>query len=145
MAAEPTFVDTNVLIGAGRSTSAFYGRAHAALLQARQEGRPLWLSRQILREYLAVVTRPQPSHAPLPMAAALADIDGFERDFNIAEDGSGVFGELRRLLTLTPTAGKQVHDANIAATMLDLGLKRLLTFNGADFRRFASMIEVVAP
>jgi predicted nucleic acid-binding protein len=38
-----------------------------------------------------------------------------------------------------------VHDANIVATMLAHGETRLLTFNGADFRRFASLIEVVAP
>ncbi len=41
--------------------------------------------------------------------------------------------------------GKQVHDANIVATMLAHGETRLLTFNGADFRRFSSVIEVVAP
>ena len=41
--------------------------------------------------------------------------------------------------------GKQVHDANIVATMLAHGERRLLTFNGADFRRFEPMIEVVAP
>ncbi len=38
-----------------------------------------------------------------------------------------------------------MHDANIVATMLAHGETRLLTFNGADFRRFASLIEVVAP
>ena len=41
--------------------------------------------------------------------------------------------------------GKQVHDANIAAAMLAHGESRLLTFNAADFRRFAPLIEVVAP
>ena len=42
-------------------------------------------------------------------------------------------------------AGRQVHDANIVATMLAHGDRRLLTFNGADFRRFARVIEVIAP
>ena len=37
--------------------------------------------------------------------------------------------------------GKQVHDANIVATMLAHGETRLLTFNQADFRRFAGLIE----
>jgi predicted nucleic acid-binding protein len=31
-----------------------------------------------------------------------------------------------------------VHDANIVATMEAHGLRRLLTFSEADFRRFAS-------
>ena len=42
-------------------------------------------------------------------------------------------------------SGKQVHDANIVATMLAHGEARLLTFNAADFRRFDSVIEVVVP
>ena len=31
--------------------------------------------------------------------------------------------------------GRQIHDANIIATMLAYGELRLLTFNVADFRR----------
>lgn len=41
--------------------------------------------------------------------------------------------------------GKQVHDANIVATMLAHGEARLLTFNAADFRRFVPLIEAVVP
>ena len=41
--------------------------------------------------------------------------------------------------------GKQVHDANIVATMIAHGETRLLTFNESDFRRFGSLIEVVVP
>jgi predicted nucleic acid-binding protein len=41
--------------------------------------------------------------------------------------------------------GRQVHDANIVATMLAHGERRLLTFNVADFRRFTPLVEVVTP
>jgi predicted nucleic acid-binding protein len=41
--------------------------------------------------------------------------------------------------------GKQLHDANIVATMLAHGETRILTFNAPDFRRFAPMIEVLTP
>ena len=41
--------------------------------------------------------------------------------------------------------GKQVHDANLVATMLAHGIRRLLTFNLADFQRFAGLVELVAP
>jgi predicted nucleic acid-binding protein len=40
--------------------------------------------------------------------------------------------------------GKQIHDANIVATMLAYGERRLLTFNVADFRRYVDHIEFVA-
>lgn len=145
MAADPTFVDTNVLVYASQKRSAFHARAVACLHEARGERRALWISRQVLREYLATVTRPQHNQAPLSLAEALADIARFERDFNIAEDGPEVFAELLRLLARVPVAGKQVHDANLAATMLAHGMTCLLTFNDADFRRFASEIELLAP
>ncbi len=50
-----------------------------------------------------------------------------------------------RLTRAFAFGGKQVHDANIVATMLAHGETRLLTFNGGDFHRFDSLIEVVAP
>ena len=40
---------------------------------------------------------------------------------------------------------EQVRDANIVATMLAYGERRLLTFNIRDFRRFAAHIEIVDP
>ena len=36
------------------------------------------------------------------------------------------------------------HDANIVATMLAHGERRLLTFNGTDFHRFGDRIALVA-
>jgi len=38
--------------------------------------------------------------------------------------------------------GKQVHDANIVATMLVYGIPRLLTANPSDFARFAHLLTV---
>lgn len=142
MAADPAFVDTNILIYASQRGSAFHARAVARLERARRDGESLWISRQILREYLAATTRPQPGQVPLPMAQALADAESFERDFNVAEDGPDVFDRLLGLLARVPVAGKQVHDANLVATMLAYGITRLLTFNEADFRRFGALISL---
>jgi len=58
MAADPAFVDTNVLVYASQTQSAFHDKATAVLDRARREQKELWISRQILREYLATVTRP---------------------------------------------------------------------------------------
>ena len=145
MAAEPVFVDTNILVYASRQRSPFHARATAGLRRAGSEGGSLWFSRQILREYLAVVTRPQPTEPALSSAAAVADAEGFLARFDVAEDGPRVTRALLQLLAQHPSGGKQVHDANIVATMLTHGITRLLTFNEADFRRFGSLIEVVVP
>jgi len=41
--------------------------------------------------------------------------------------------------------GRQVHDANIVATMLTHGETELLTFNEVDFRRFGGLIQIISP
>ena len=145
MAGEPVFVDTNVLVHASRERSPFHAPATACLRHASNEGTPLWLSRQILREYLAVVTRPQPSEPAWPTVAAVADVRSLLSRFNVAEDGPRVTETLLQLLANYPSGGKQIHDANIAATMQAHGIRHLLTFNIADFRRFAGLIELIAP
>ena len=63
----------------------------------------------------------------------------------VLEDGPSVARELDALCRSVPLGGRQVHDANIVATMLAHGETRLLTFNEADFRRFRPRIEVVVP
>jgi predicted nucleic acid-binding protein len=142
MAADPAFVDTNVLVYANQETAEFHERASARMLDLEQGGTPLWISRQILREYLAVVTRQHGRGAALPAPLAVGRVRQFEALFGVAEDGPAVTKALLDLLTRFPTAGRQVHDANIVSTMLAHGIDRLLTFNTADFERFSGVIRL---
>ena len=139
-----SFVDTNVLVQSTTASAPFHAEARAALARLRAGG-PVAISRQILREYLAAVTRPQSWARALTLAEATADTDAFSRRFAMLEEGQPVWDELMRLTRGFAFGGKQVHDANIVATMLAHGETHLLTFNAADFRRFEGLIEVVVP
>ena len=77
------------------------------------------------------------------MAAAWNDVERMCRGFEILEDGPQVMGMLEELCRDVPVGGKQIHDANIVATMLAYGESRLLTFNRSDFRRFGDRLELV--
>lgn len=79
------------------------------------------------------------------MAAAIADMRQFGAGFSIAEHNAGVLDRLVHLLSTHTGGGKQVHDANLVATMLETGIPRLLTFKHVGFRRFAGLIEIVVP
>ena len=138
-----TFIDTNVLVYAAADAAPLLDRARAAVARAGANG-PVAISRQVLREYLSVMTRPQMWGKPLTLAQAVTDTARFVRQFTILEDGPLVWDRLIMLSRRYSFAGRQVHDANIVATMLAHGERRILTFNGADFRRFARLIEVVA-
>ena len=145
MAAEPRFVDTNILVYASQLTSPWHDRAEAVLRAADADSAELWISDQILREYLSVVTRLPPSGAGVPMREAIEHVRFFIQRFWMAQGGALARAELLTLLATYPTAGKQVHDANIVATMLANGVTHLLTNNVADFRRFEGLITVEAP
>lgn len=137
-------VDTNVLVYSVASQAPDHGRARAALARLTAEG-PVAVTRQVLREYLAATTRTQSWSRAFTLAEATADTDAFASRFAVLEDGPPVWNELMTLTRRFAFAGKQVHDANIVATMLAHGETRLLTFNAGDFRRFAGLIELVAP
>jgi predicted nucleic acid-binding protein len=139
-----SIVDTNVLVHSAAAGSPEHTRARAALARLGSQG-PVAVTRQVLREYLAATTRPQSWSRALTLAEATADSDGFTRRFAVLEDGPAVWDALMVLTRRFNFGGKQVHDANIVATMLAHGETRLLTFNVPDFRRFDSVIEVVAP
>lgn len=108
-------------------------------------GEPVCISRQILREFLAVVTRPQIWARPMPLQAAVAPVQRLADEFEILEDGPAVWDRLKELCGIFSFGGRQVHDANIVVTMLAHGERRLITFNRPDFRRFASVIELLLP
>jgi predicted nucleic acid-binding protein len=81
----------------------------------------------------------------LTLAQACADTIRLEAMLEVLEDGPSVWSELMALCGAAAFGGRQVHDANIVATMLAHGESRLLTYNARDFVRFQPMIRVAAP
>ena len=137
------FLDTNILVGIRTLESPGHELVRDMLDRATAGTEPLRISRQILREYLAVVTRRQDWRVAIAREAALDDVVRFAATFEVLEDGPAVTDRLVSLCREVPGGGRQIHDANIVATMLAHGEHRLLTFNLADFRRFGDRIELV--
>ncbi len=138
------FVDTNVLIYARFPGTPYYDTARVSLERTLRADEPVRISRQILREYLSSVTRPQIWSDPLTREEVLEEIDWLISQFEILEDGLAVTQWLITLLREVSVGGRQIHDANIVATMLAHGERRLLTFNTSDFRRYEDRIELVS-
>jgi predicted nucleic acid-binding protein len=136
------FIDTNVLVYANVATAPFHNAALKALQEAHQAGRPLWISRQVLREFIAARTRPQTFAQPSTPAVVIERVKYFESHFEIADDTPAVTDQLLRLLANHKLGGKQVHDANIVATMQAHGIPTLLTRNTKDFERFGETIRI---
>ena len=142
MDAEPIFIDTNILIYANVASAPFHQQAFDALKRVQQSERPLWISRQVLREFMAARTRPQTFAKPSPPEIVIERIQYLEEQFQVADDNSLVTDQLIKLLGDFKMGGKQVHDANIVATMLAYDIPCLLTHNIQDFKRFEGLIKL---
>src|SRR4051794_31293455 len=96
--AEPVFVDTNILMYAELVTAPFHGQAVAKVAALRTAGHDLWISRQIMREYLAGMSRPGAYTGSAPMSAYINDVRTLAATYRVAEDGPAVTAELLTLL-----------------------------------------------
>jgi predicted nucleic acid-binding protein len=69
------FIDTNVFVNSRISRAPDHDIARARLERAFQGHEPLRISRQIVREYLLVVTRPQTWPIAITREDALDDVN----------------------------------------------------------------------
>jgi len=136
------FIDTNILIYASIFESPFHQATRQALKKVYQEKHELWISRQVLREYLVVVTRPQGFRRPLSKDKVINRLHFFQQMFKIADDLPEVTNQLIELVKNYQVGGKQIHDANIVATMKAYNISNLLTYNISDFKRFEDIIQI---
>lgn len=143
MADDAVLVDTNVLLTATTPARALHREALRALNEWPDRGVSLWVSGQILREYLVVATRPLEANGlGLEVEAALANVAQFRSRVRLADERAAVFEHLARLVREVGCRGKRIHDANLVATALVHGVNRILTINVSDFRRFAAYVEI---
>lgn len=143
MAVSRVFIDTNVLVYANLAQSPFHSQAVLRLRELEKSGCVLTASRQVLREYLAVMSRPDVFTDAIPLSSLITDIQNFETGLLILDDTELVTGKLLELIERLSVTGKQIHDANITATMLVHDIPTLLTHNTKDFKRYQDLIETL--
>ena len=137
-AADPLFVDTNVLVYASWAAAPLHAHSRSVLATHRSAGAPLYISRQVIREWLATLNRPRTG---LPLADLIAEAQAFDAHFTILDDTATTTANL--LALLPQASGVRVHDVNIIATMQAAGVQRLLTNNPKDFAVFSHLITVL--
>ncbi|MBI2218830.1 MAG: type II toxin-antitoxin system VapC family toxin [Candidatus Rokubacteria bacterium] len=142
MAAEPALVDTNVLLEATDEHRAHHADAVALL----ESVAPLTFSSQVVREYLAVATRPVAANGlGLSTVDALANIREFRRTVRLLPEERPILATFLALLARVPCTGTRVHDAHIVATALVHRVRAIVSLNLDDFRPFASEVGIVTP
>jgi predicted nucleic acid-binding protein len=140
--AESVFLDTNVLVGA--SVVAHPSNAVATGLVARlaDHGVDLFISPQVCREFLAVLTRGPVEGRNFSSSEAVDALDRWMSGCFLLDDSDEVLAELVMLVARRSVRGRQVHDANVVATMIANRITRLATLDLADFRRYEDLVSL---
>ena len=99
------FIDTNVLVNSRVPGAPHHDAARAGLERAFRDPEPLMISRQVIREYLSVVTRPQTWPVAITREEALEDVSRLTGSFQVLEDGPVVTELLVALCREVPPEG----------------------------------------
>ena len=133
-------VDTNILLRRRDIKHPQFQAADEAVTRLQSQNERLCVARQNLIEFRNVASRPLDKNGlGLSPASADLDLDIAEREFDVLAENDLVYTVWRQLLAAKNVSGKQVHDTRLVAFMLVYGVTHLLTFNGADFKRFESL------
>ena len=132
------FVDTNVLVYVANTSSEFHQSVLEKFMQAAKTYE-LVISRQVIREYAVIMTRPGIVERPLTAQEVSEDIEKWKQVFEIVDETEDVTDQLVALIKKYDLKGKRIHDANIVATMLAFSITAILTVNIDDFKKFAEI------
>ncbi len=131
-------VDTNVLLGFSYWTDPRYPIVRPAVRELLTKGHQLQTTSQNFAEFWNVSTRPAPQNGfgrtPSGTNQLLKYLEGL---FPLLPDSADVYRVWRRLVVDYDVSGVQVHDARLVAAMVSHDVRHILTFNTADFNRYA--------
>ncbi len=106
----------------------------------------LYLSAQIVREYLAVATRSGEANGlGMDLGSALSNIRTIREGVRLLPEECPILPTYLALLQRVPCHGKRHHDAFLVATALANGVKSIATFNLRHFHAFREFLSVTAP
>ncbi len=138
-------LDTNVLLRLADAQSPEQGVAEAAIEQLIAREETVFITAQVLVEFWAVATRPEPANGlGWPAAATAGAIRSLRDQFLMLNETPDVLDRRLELVDQFQVSGKHTHDARLAALLLVHGVGQLLTFNTSDFPS-AWGVEAMSP
>jgi predicted nucleic acid-binding protein len=91
-------------------------------------------------EFWTAATRPTAQNGlAFTTPQAVAEVVQFRSLFRLLPDQASIYAEWEKLVRKFDVKGKNAHDARIVAAMNIHGVSELVTFNAADFSRYAEI------
>lgn len=133
-------VDTNILVYAHRTDSAFHDRARSALESLAAGARSWAIPWPCAHEFFAIVTHPRIYKTATPPETAFAQLRAMHGLANLAfiAEADDRLEQLEPLALGAKVHGGAIHDARIAAICLSNGVAELWSAD-RDFTRFPAL------
>ena len=146
MSAEGALLDANVLAYAINADSPHHAASRALLEAARHPSITLYVTSQVLCELYSVITNPRRVAEPCSPTVALQIISALMAPpgMQVLSSPASAVTKWMELVERRPVTGGDIFDLQLVATMLANSIKRIYTFNVADFAMF-SELSVVLP
>lgn len=141
--AERYALDTNVLLRLSHSSHPLHGLLSDCMVHLAANDAELCFTTQNLGEFWNVSTRSIDRNGfGLSIQEAARRFNAVVRKMTLLPETEGIYLVWLRLLQAHEVRGVQVHDAHLAAVLEVHQVTHLLTFNGADFKRFPHIVAV---
>lgn len=139
-------VDTNILVYATNKDSGYYKKSKKILeIIAKGEIKGV-ITPQNVFEYISVVTSKKRVFNPVLTHVAVSAIEHFiESGIKIIYPSEESLNEGLKLTGKAKARGQKVFDVYLAATLIDNGVKFIITANTSDFEFLGKSLQVINP
>jgi predicted nucleic acid-binding protein len=136
-------VDTNILLRSAQPSHPLCAEAAHAVATLLRERVEVFFSSQNMAEFWNVATRPVASNGlGFSRDEVSREVRRIESLLTLLPDTPAIYPAWKRLVEDRAVQGVKVYDARLVALMSVYAIDSILTFNTADFRRYANISAI---
>jgi predicted nucleic acid-binding protein len=133
-------IDTNILLRSVQPEHPMNASAVRALAILMEREERLVVSIQNIAEFWSAATRPEVNNGlGFSIEEAREELVRLEEFFDVVHESPTSYAAWKELIIENRVSGVQVHDARLAAVMKANHISQIVTFNAADFKRYAGI------